>query len=98
MFLPLTIVLTRTSRGIEGLLRLRGRRADGQDDPPSAESTPRAPIGRTSLVEASLAYRSLATVIAKTPTAPASMRGLAQAPRLAPVVTTPSTRIIQRPA
>ena len=43
-------------------------------------------------------YRSLATVIAETPTAPASMSGVAQAARLAPVVTTSSTRMIQRPA
>jgi hypothetical protein len=42
--------------------------------------------------------RSRATVIADTPIAPAAISGSAHADNVAPVVTTSSTRTIQRPA
>src|SRR6476660_2546404 len=91
MFFPLTIVLTLTSpRGRDVTLAAGSDRLAGP-----AGATRRSPS--LHLVGARQPQLSRATVAAETPTAPAASSGSAQAASVAPVVTTSSTRTIQRP-
>ena len=110
MFLPLTIVLTVTSRRLTRLVL--GRRARGSGPIRSLEYSPaghedggearcgtqRGVHDRADRPAASIPdrHRSRATVTALTPIAPAA-RSAAAPPSVAPVVTTSSTSTTQRP-